>query len=148
MRLCWMLDKLECAWLRVVRKNLVISSYPLIDKTLSESLRSAPELERFVLPPTGFNDALLYELAVHDGVFRQLLDYSEPDLESELRVIQTIEASLEESLRKAPKHSPIYRDSAFTWFEHYGVDGKHFAFKHIAENLEITPRPGTPFSQA
>jgi hypothetical protein len=123
-----LLNKTECAWIRVVRKRLVISINSELEQKVHESLRSAPERVRFVLPPTGFNEALLYELAVHEETFRHLLGCTEAELKEELRAAELLESTLEAPFSKASTSSQLYRDLSLTWFQSYGQGGKHFAF--------------------
>jgi hypothetical protein len=131
------LNQLECCFIRTVRKLLVTYAYSTIEDLFSEALKSAPELKRFVLPPTGFEESLEYELRVHAIVFEQLLTLSEPEIQKELVRLEQFENSLESAFVKASKESSLYKDASFTWFQSYGKEGRHFAFKNILHNAGI-----------
>ena len=67
-----LLNKVECALLRLTRKISVISFYPRLQQQLNRELATAPELIRFVRPPTAHS--LMYPLEIwqNDQMFKKI----------------------------------------------------------------------------
>jgi hypothetical protein len=132
-----LLSQVECRCIRIARKLLVISVYPVIEKRITEELQSAPELVRFVQPPTGFNESLDFEVRLHKTTFERLATLSEPELRIQLNDLETFENSIEPAFAEASKQSTLYQESSLTWFQSYGKGRHHFAFKNILRNCGI-----------
>jgi hypothetical protein len=130
-----LLNQVECAFIRVLRKRLIISAFPTLEEQIRTELQLVPELTRFVLPPTGFQESLRFEVSAHNAKFGQLLALSDCELRAELQRLEQIEVSLGPALEMASKDSILYRETSFTWFQDYGEGGKHFGFKNIFLNL-------------
>jgi hypothetical protein len=132
-----LLNQVECAWIRVVRKICIIWMFPKLTNTIQTSLQTAPEMIRCVLPPTGIQEVLNTEFFIHAQIFARIRDRSETELNSELTNALKIEQDLAGPLSQAEKESALYKDSVFSWFETYGSGGRHFAFKNILHNLGL-----------
>jgi len=131
------LNQLECTWIRVVRKIFVIRVFPKLTEAIQTSLQTAPELIRFVSPPSGIQEVIQAELLIHGQIFAAIRDRSEAELNSELTKALKFEQDLAGPFSQARKGSPLYGDSIFNWFETYGADGRHFAFTNILHNLGL-----------
>lgn len=131
------LNQVECAWIRITRKHFIISVFPEIRKKFDAALQTAPEMIRFVAPPTGIQDIVNTELSLHTLNFQRIRGLSEADLNLELKEALKVEEELAKPLAEAEKGSALYRDSVFNWFESYGAGGKHFAFKNIFDNSKL-----------
>jgi hypothetical protein len=128
------LNQLECTWIRIVRKIFIIRLFPKLTETIQASLQTAPELIRFVSPRTGIQEVMQAELFIHGQIFAGSRDRAEAELNAELTKALKLEQELAEPLSQAKKESTLYGDSVFSWFETYGVDGRHFAFANILHN--------------
>lgn len=135
-----LLNQTECAALRLLRKATVVSLYPALREIIRKKLQFAPELTRFVRPPTAFDLSYASELEFHWNTFQKLKTLSVSELRQVLDGLLSAEASIEEDFKKAcSKLSDGERQIG--GFEHYGVDGKHYAFRNIMHNLNVERRP-------
>jgi hypothetical protein len=131
------LSQVECTWIRIVRKIFVIRVFPKLTEAIQTSLQTAPELVRFVLPPTGIQEVIQAELFIHGQIFEAIRNLPEEELNSELTKALKFEQDLAATFSQARKQTALYKDSVFNWFETYGIDGRHFAFGHIVQNLKL-----------
>jgi hypothetical protein len=135
-----LVNQAECAGLRVFRKLAVLSLYPDLRSRISSFLETAPEMVRFVQPPTAFERVYPFELELHDRLFRQFKGLPEPEvtrrLDELLKVEQAIEAAFVEARSKLPDS-----ERELLGFETYGVGGFHYAFKNMLSTRNIDPRP-------
>jgi hypothetical protein len=132
------LNQVECAWIRITRKIFIISVFPEVRKKIDAALRTAPEMIRFVVPPTGIQDVVSTEMSLHALNFARIRNLSEEGLNLELIEALKVEEELAKPLAEAEKKSALYRDSVFNWFESFGAGGKHFAFKNIFDNSKLS----------
>lgn len=136
-----LLNQVECGFLRLVRKTAILSLYPKLRMTIDEQLRSAPELVRFVRPPTALDLTYSAEVFLHQTTFEQLKGLSQPQLEQQLREILRMENAIEEDYREArSKLTGWEKQMVGAAFETYGVGGKHYTFKNVLINFGIDQR--------
>jgi hypothetical protein len=126
-----LLNQVECAWIRVTRKVFIVSVFPEIRKKIEAALQRAPEMIRFVTPPSGIHGVISTELLIHARNFQRISALSEEELNVELANALQMEKDLVQPLAEAEKGSALYEDSVFDWFRSYGIHGKHFAFQNI-----------------
>jgi hypothetical protein len=135
-----LINQVECAGLRVFRKLAVLSLYPHLRQQISHALETAPELVRFVQPPTAFEQVFPFELETHDRLFRKLQGFPESQLTQWLKELLALEKTIESSFQEArSKLSDAERQIA--GFETYGVGGSHYSFKNMLHNRGIELRP-------
>jgi len=137
-----LMNQVECAFLRVVRKVSIISLYPLLRDKIENQLKTAPELERFVGPLSALDLNYDTELALHNLKLTELRSLANEQLEKELvEILKTEKAMDDEFIAARAKLSGS--ESQIGGFEYYGVNGKHYAFKNIIKNFGIAVRGGT-----
>ena len=129
-----LLNQVECAFLRVVRKLSVLSQHPPLRGKIENQMKSAPELERFVgaLSALDAND----ELALHSLKLTELRSLTNERLEEELANILKIEKAMDDDF-VAARENVSGSDTQIGGFEYYGVNGRHEAFKTIIRDFGI-----------
>jgi hypothetical protein len=131
-----LLNQVECAFLRVVRKLSIMSRHPLLRDKIANQMKAAPELERFVgtLPALDANDDT--ELALHNLKLTELRSLTKEQLETELADILKTENAMEDDFTAfcATSSGP---ESRIGGFEYYGMNGRHDAFKTIVRSFRI-----------
>ena len=129
-----LLNQVECAFLRVVRKLSVMSRHPLLRDKIANWLKAAPQLERLVgpLPALHASD----ELALHNLKLTELRSLTPEQLETELADILKTEKAMEDDFI-AVGASVSGSASQSRGFEYYAVNGKHDAFKTIIRSFDI-----------
>jgi hypothetical protein len=136
-----LLNQVECAHLRITRKVAVLSVYPQIRERINRELQSAPELVRLVRPPTAFDMSYPAEVELHRRTFEQLKLLSDADLHKLLESLLKMEGTIEQDYKSArAKLTGWEVQLVGSAFEHYGVGGRHYAFKNIMVNLGVEPR--------
>jgi hypothetical protein len=131
-----LLNQVECSHLRVTRKILVISAYPNLRKRLQHDLTVAPELTRFILPPTALDLSYASELLFHGMWFEHIKALPGTELEKLLDTFLKMERAIEEDFKVA-RSKLSGSETQLAGFEYYGLNGKHYAFKNIMHNLKI-----------
>jgi hypothetical protein len=131
-----LLNQVECTILRVARKILIISTYPKLRERLEQELKLAPEMTRFVLPPTALDLSYGDEAAFHGLWFEKIKLLQRTRLEQLLDAFLRIEASIEVDF-SAARSRLRGGERQIGGFEYYGLNGKHYAFKNIMKNLKI-----------
>ena len=141
-----LLNQAECAGLRVFRKLAVLSLYPDLRQRILIFLENAPEMVRFVQPPTAFEHVYPFEIELHDRLFSKLKGLAEPQLTRWLNELLTVEKAIEGAFVEArTKLSDSERQ--ICGFETYGVGGSHYSFRNMLHTRNIEPRPDmTPAS--
>jgi hypothetical protein len=134
-----LLNQVECALLRLTRKISVISLYSPLRQRLQQELATAPEMIRFVRPPTPLSLVYPFEIAQNRETFDKIRVLSELQLQDQLTELLKIEAAIEEDFRKARANLPG-PEREIGGFDTYGVGGKHYAFKNILINCGLEPR--------
>jgi hypothetical protein len=129
-----LLNQVECAFLRVVRKVSIMSRHPLLGDKIADQLKAAPELERFVGPLSALDASGDTELALHNLKLTELRSLTHEQLETELAEILKTEKAMEDDFI-AVRASVSGSQSGS--FEYYGVNGKHDAFKTIIRSFGI-----------
>jgi hypothetical protein len=134
-----LLNQVECALLRFVRKSAVVSVYPPLRTRINQDLQASPELARFVQPPTAFAMTFVAELGAHARSFEQLKSLSLDQLQRALDFVTRLESRIDGDFRSArSKLTPS--EIQIGGFEYYGLGGSHYAFKNILHNFGIEPR--------
>ena len=134
-----LVNQVECAFLRVVRKISIISRYPALRGKIENQVKAAPVLERFMgsLSARDLSDDT--ELALHNLKFAELGSLTPKQLEKELSEILKTEKVMEDEFAAAHAMSAGSAPRA-GGFEHYGVNGRHRAFKNIIRDFGIELR--------
>jgi hypothetical protein len=121
-----------------VRKLFVIELFPKITERIHAFLQTAPELVRFVSPPTGIEEVRNRELFIHELNFVRIRDWSEEELKTELTAALNFEQKLSEPFSQAKAQSgTLYGATLLDWIETIGIGGRHVAFTNILQNLEL-----------
>jgi len=134
-----LLNQVECALLRLTRKFSVLSLYPPLRERLQQELAMAPELIRFVRPPTAFGQMYVVELLHNRLIFEKIKVLSDEQLQHDLAELSKTEARIEEDFRMARAKLPD-TEREIGGFEFYGIGGKHYAFKNILINSGVEPK--------
>ncbi len=126
----------ERALLRITRKNLIISLYPALRVKITEAMEVAPELVRFVRPPSALRISFGAELALHQRSFEQLKLVADETLQKWLPVLLKMEEQLEDAFRAA-REGLADDERQIGGLEFYGTGGKHYSFKNIVKNSSL-----------
>ena len=131
-----LINQVECALLRLVRKMTVLAAYPHIRARIANELQSAPELVRFVQPPTALDMTYEAEVALNRRTFEKIKMLSQEDLQKGLDSLLKMEAAIEKDFVEA-RSKLADSERQILGFECYGVGGGHYAFKNILRNFGI-----------
>jgi|ERR1017187_3849031 hypothetical protein len=134
-----LLNQVECAALRLVRKVLVVRLYPPMRAGIVRELQLAPELDRYVLPPTPLSLSYPGELELHRSTIRSLRSLPVPELGELLDRFLRAEAEIEEEYNRATSGLLGSERQLGGGFAYYGVGGEHCSFRNILRNLGIDP---------
>jgi len=133
-----LLNQVECALLRLVRKVCVLSYYPPLRQRLQQELSTAPELIRFVNPPTAFALMYPFELQQNQLMFNNINKLADEELQRHLTQILQAEAKIEHDFWVA-RAKLTDSERELGGLEGYGVGGKHYAFKNILITHSLEP---------
>jgi hypothetical protein len=134
-----LLNQVECALLRLTRKISIISLYPPLRQRLASELATAPELIRFVRPPTPLDVMYPVEILQNRQMFGRISVMAESELRTTLTELLKTEASIEEEFRTA-RAKLSNSEHQIGGFESYGVGGKHYAFKNTLIECGLEPK--------
>ncbi len=134
------LNRNETLLLRITRKLLILAVYPNVRKDISDYLKTAPEIIRFVQKPTTLDATYNVELVVHRRQFMELLTNSEEQLDKQYEELSPAEEKIDGLFMEAYKKLSSDNEKQIGGFEWYGYKGRHFAFKNIMMNMGIIPR--------
>lgn len=131
-----LLNQVECAFLRVVRKLSIISGNAPLRDEAEELLKAAPSLQRFLgpLPILGANEDT--ELALHNLKFAELRSLVKEQLEKELAEFLKTERAMDDAFILAWAKSSG-SGSRIGGLENYGVNGRHHSFGKIIKSFGI-----------
>lgn len=135
-----LMNQVECAFLRVVRKVSIISPYPLLRDKIENHLKTAPELGRYLGPLSDLDLNYDTELALHNLKLTELRSLTNEQLEKELAEILKTEKAIDDEFIAARALSGSEAQTG--GFEYYGVNGKHHAFKKIIRDFGIAAGGG------
>lgn len=131
-----LLNEAECTILRVVRKTNIVNHYPELRTALQEQLATAPELVRYVRPPSSLDVTYPIELAMHRVTFAALLLLKDVTLANIVSSGTRYEESVAEAFSEARSKLKV-NEATIGGFEFYGVGGKHWSFKNILRHFRI-----------
>jgi hypothetical protein len=134
-----LLNQVECAFLRLTRKRNVLSVYPQLRERIAKDMESAPELIRFVQPPSAYSMSYATEIFQHHQTFEKLKQLPEQELQRLLDMLLLAEAEIQKDFKAARKKLPD-SEKQILGFEIYGEGGRHYSFKGILHNYGIVPR--------
>jgi hypothetical protein len=123
-----LINQVECALLRWTRKSSTVSHYPLLRPRLQRQLESAPELIRFVRPPTVLEHLYPFELMQNHQMFAKIKDLSEQQLKNFLKLLLKIESEIENDYETAYSRLSD-TEKQIGGFENYGMGGKYPFFR-------------------
>ena len=130
------INQVECVALRVTRKLVIVSMYPELRKNIAVQLQSAPELSRFVRPPTALDLTYQSEIIFHHTLFEQIKRSTQDQLEQLRDRLLKTESAIEGSFKEAyEKLSDSERQIGGPL--NYRHSTKHFAFKNILIHFGI-----------
>lgn len=131
-----LLNQVECALLRLARKQNVLFFYPALRPQIAKVLESTPEIERFVDPPNSYSLTYASEVGQHHRSFEILTTLPEEQLSSLLTQALDAEAKINDDFWDA-RGNLTDAEKQMLGFEIYGDEGRHYAFKGILGNLGI-----------
>jgi hypothetical protein len=123
-------------------KILILSLYPPLRQRLVSELATAPELIRFVRPPTPLDVMYPLEIVQNRQMFERIRVMPESQLCNMLAELLKTEAGIEEDFRAA-RAQLSHSESQVGGFETYGVGGRHYAFKNILIECGLEPSATT-----
>jgi hypothetical protein len=127
-----LLNQVECLFLRITRKLLIIKAYPSFREEIKAYLENVAELIKFVHMPTALKKAFFEEILFNSMVLSQLLTLDSQKLENLRRKLEKVESQIETDFQLA-RQSMTMDEIQHGGFEYYGLDRKHFAFRNIME---------------
>jgi hypothetical protein len=136
-----LLNQVECGLLRLTRKSNVLHAYPRLRDQVAQTLQSAPELIRFVHPPSALSLTYAAEIELHHRSFAMLKQLPDAELEKLLGMILPVEAAIDEEFKAARKNLPD-SERQVLGFEIYGEGARHYFFRGVLHNYGIEERPG------
>jgi hypothetical protein len=146
-----LLNQVECALLRITRKSNVLKEYPRLREQIGQMSQSAPELVRFVNPPSAFTMTYGAEVETHHRTFEMLKRLSDAELQRLLGMLLQIESAMANEFTTARK-GLSYSESQVLGFEIYGDSGRHYFFRGVLHNYGIEKRTdlssASPFTPA
>lgn len=99
-----LLNQVECAFIRVNRKRLVVAVYPEKREKIHNDLEVTPEISRFINPPTVLSTTYIDEIMVDIEFYKNILDYSDQKLTDLLADLTVIEKTINEQYEFAKKN--------------------------------------------
>lgn len=138
-----LLTQVECALLRITRKISVLSFYPPLKQKLAKELESAPEIIRFVRPPTALDAMYPVELLQNQQMFEKIKRLSDAQLEAWLADLLKTERSIEQDYREA-RSKLSGAETQMSGFESYGMGGKPYAFRNILVHFGLDVQEPLP----
>jgi len=129
------LNRAECASIRMIRKLLIIKAFPEIRKTIKAQLESAPEIMRFVQPPTVLDYTSVDEIIIRHETFTYLRNLSGNQLQTFTKEMEQLEASMEQEFKQAAS-KVTSSEHELNGFVYYGKGGIHWAFRNILDNFD------------
>jgi hypothetical protein len=133
--------QVDCVNLRLAYKLALITFHDPLSERLRVTLSSAPEIVRFVRPPTAVSEIHFAVTESHRESFPPLLHLTDHELEALLQKQEKIEASIEPIFKETRAKVPM-GDWPLTGYEYYGLGGHHYAFKNILRNLKVDEELG------
>ena len=130
-----LLNQVECLFLRLLRKILVIYEYPLLQRSIRQYLETAPELIKFVQKPTALKETFFFEILCHKQYFADILTLESQELEKLRDDLEQVERGLENKFELAYKRLTYDELQRGGRMEHYGLLRYHYPFLIIIENL-------------
>jgi len=127
-----LLNQVECLFLRITRKLLIIKAYPSFREEIKAYLENVPELIKFVHTPSALKETYFEEILFNSVHFRQLLTFDSKKLENLRRELEKVESQIETHFQLA-RQSMTIDEIQHGGFEFYGLDRKHSAFRNIME---------------
>jgi hypothetical protein len=134
-----LVNQVECALLRLTRKISILSLYPPLQLRLQQELATAPEIIRFVRPPTALDLMYPVEILRNRQMFERIRMLPEALLRDQLTELLKTKAGIESDFRTA-RANLSGSEQQIGGFESYGVGGKHYAFKNILIECGIDPK--------
>lgn len=131
-----LLNQVECTLLRLNRKTKVLHEYPKLRERIAQAMQSAPELVRFVQPPSAFSMSYASEIELHNGTFERLKLLPDAELQKLLGILLPAEAAIEVEFNVA-RRKLSDSERQILGFEIYGDGGKHYFFKGVLQNYRI-----------
>lgn len=131
------LNKAETLFLRSIRKIILIHIHPKLRDKINESLKSAPEIIKYVDKPLASNYTYKDELIFHDNNFNFLKTLTEDKLNLIILELEKIENILEEDYKLAQKNIPDDENDLLGGFATLGIGNKIWSLKNIATNMKV-----------
>lgn len=126
------LNQVECLFLRITRKLLIIKVYPLFREKIKAYLENVPELIKFVHTPSALKETSFEEEISHSLVFCHLLTLDFQKLENLKKKLEKVESEIEIDFQLAQQSMTI-DEIQVRRLEDYCIDKKNLAFRNIME---------------
>jgi hypothetical protein len=134
-----LINQVECALLRFIRKKAILSLYPEMRKQIVKELETAPEMVREVKPPTAFERIYPFELEMHHRMFEQIRQLPADTLRQTLAGLLSSEEAIDTQFWDA-REKLSNSEKQIGGFESYGAGGRHWSFKNMLHNFGIEHR--------
>lgn len=130
-----LLNIVECACLRVVRKLTVILTYPELKESIAQELKTASEHIQFVYTPTALQQTIEFEIQSHRSYFNRIKRMGNDELNNELEILMKIEKSIQDDYYSA-RNKLDGNEIQISGFEHFGLNRQyHPAFATIVQSM-------------
>jgi hypothetical protein len=105
-------------------------------------MASAPELIRFVRPPTAFDVLYAVEITQKRQMFERIRMLTDGQIQNQLTELLKMEVGIDNDYWKA-RAQLSGLETEIGAFETYGVGGKHCAFNNMLIECGLEPNVGT-----
>lgn len=130
------LNQVECTYLRITRKALIIYAYPKVRQGIEKLLEKAPEFEKFILKPSALSKTYMRELVFHNETFKKLITLDDTELIKFRDFLELFESKIESDFKIAFKNLPT-DEHQIGGFEFYGHNRRHYSFNNIMRNYKL-----------
>jgi hypothetical protein len=127
--------RVECAYLRIIRKLLVILHYPELQAKVEESLKYSPEFIKYVKIPSVLGEIVPYELMTNQHIQNFINSILPDKLTMMLKDLKKIEVKIDKLYNETSKKLPE-TEIQINSFDSYGVGGYHQQLTVIRQNYK------------
>lgn len=128
--------KVECLLLRINRKVFTIYFYPNLRKNIEEKLRDAPEITKYVYPPSVLDYTFEKEIQLHHETWLNTKDLEIEKITELIKLLEDIEVKIEDDFKEAEKKLTD-KEKLIGGFETYRENRTIFTFKNIQNHYGI-----------
>lgn len=129
-----LVNQVECAYVRIRRKLLVVNVYPELRNEINRELPVMPEMVRYVNTPTVLSETYHDELVAHWSVYLTIVNKTELELISLYKEVSQLEEKIDKYYNVSKSSVGSDERELCGGLEILGLHYK-YAFKHIMMNI-------------